>query len=47
MQIDDCEFIESWFQVLNSVPHVTLYVRDRWASKDLGLKEMLKGAEKG
>lgn len=37
MKTDDCEFINSWYQVPNSVPDATLYMNSAWESKDLGL----------
>uniref|UniRef100_A0A672MX06 ribonuclease H n=1 Tax=Sinocyclocheilus grahami TaxID=75366 RepID=A0A672MX06_SINGR len=44
LQIDRERFIDDWFAVPNSVPHVTLYVNKDCLSKDLG--PMMKQAEK-
>ncbi|XP_016102534.1 uncharacterized protein [Sinocyclocheilus grahami] len=44
LQIDRERFIDDWFAVPNSVPHVTLYVNKDCLSKDLG--PMMKRAEK-
>ncbi len=44
LQVDREKFIDEWFEVPNSVPHVTLYVSKNCASKDLG--PMMQKAEK-
>ncbi len=36
LQVDRERLIDEWFEVPNSVPHVTLYVSKNCASKDLG-----------
>ncbi len=43
LQVDREKFIDEWFEVPNSVPHVTLYVNKNCASKDLG--PMMQKAE--
>jgi hypothetical protein len=44
LQIDREKFIDEWFEVPNSVPHVTLYVNKDCVSRDLG--PMMQEAEK-
>ncbi len=44
LQVDRDKFIDEWFEVPNSVPHVSLYVSKNCASKDLG--PMMQKAEK-
>ncbi len=44
LQVDREKFIDEWFEVPNSVPHVTLYVSKNCISKDLG--PMMQKAEK-
>ncbi len=44
LQVDREKFIDEWFEVPNSVPHVSLYVSKNCASKDLG--PMMQKAEK-
>ncbi len=44
LQVDREKFIDEWFEVPNSVPHITLYVSKNCASKDLG--PMMQKAEK-
>ncbi len=35
LQVDREKFIDEWFEVPNSVPHVSLYVSKNCVSKDL------------
>jgi hypothetical protein len=43
LNIPDCEFVEKWFNVTDSVPHIAVYVGKSWEAKDLG--PMMKKAE--
>ncbi len=43
LRIPECEFLKRWFNVTDSVPHVSLYVGKNWEAKDLG--SMMKTAE--
>ncbi len=36
LSIPECEFVKKWFNVTDSVPHVSLYVGKNWEAKDLG-----------
>ncbi len=41
--LPECEFVKKWFNVTDSVPHVSLYLGKNWEAKDLG--PMMKKAE--
>ncbi len=43
MRLPECKFVKKWFNVTDSVPHVSLYVGKNWEAKDLG--PMMKKAE--
>ncbi len=44
LQVDRERFIDEWFEIPNSVPHISLYISKNCASKDLG--PMMQKAEK-
>ncbi len=44
LQVDREKFIDEWFEVPNSIPHVSLYVSKNCVPKDLG--PMMQNAEK-
>lgn len=43
MNINENDFIKNWFNVENSVPHVSLYIGKDWETKDIG--QMMKKAK--
>ncbi len=44
LQVDRERFIDEWFEIPNSVPHISLYISKNCVSKDLG--PMMRKAEK-